>query len=240
MNSRYLMGDSALVNFDLLEISGLLSSKETQQHALGIPSAPPSTTFTNSVSNTPTQPPPPGRLVPHPPHPPTQSSAVAYPPPRGFPWKCIAAMMRKDKSCPGCHFNKPDTSPRLKFHQELGCLALAKHGYMCRKDVTASATIVDQFNTKFPRMIDQSHASKLVAKRVSEIKSFYHVSSRRVQSPSNQSTVLPPHPPLNSRIPPAPPGKNLLLLPNQSVTMTTSNGYADLYSFDSEDEPVFA
>ena len=68
---RYLEGYVALVNSDLLQLSGLLSIKETQQRALGIPSAPPSTTVANHVSNTPTQPPPEGCSAPHPPHPPT-------------------------------------------------------------------------------------------------------------------------------------------------------------------------
>ena len=47
MNSCYLAGDAALVNCDLLELSDLLSSKETRQHALVIPSAPPYTTIAN-------------------------------------------------------------------------------------------------------------------------------------------------------------------------------------------------
>ena len=117
---QYLAGDSALVNCDLLEISGLLSSKDTLQRALGIPSAPPYTTVANRVSNTPTHPLLAGRPAPHPPQPSTQASAVAYPPPRGLPWNYIAAMMQEDKTCPGYHFNHPEDSPRLKFHQEVG------------------------------------------------------------------------------------------------------------------------
>ena len=54
---RYLAKDAALVNCDLLKLSTLLSSKETRKRDLGIPSAPPSTTADNDVSNTPTQPP---------------------------------------------------------------------------------------------------------------------------------------------------------------------------------------
>ena len=63
-------------------------------------------------------------------------------------------MMREDKSCPGFHFNHPNDSTKLKFHQEVGCPALAKHGYIFRKDVTDSAKVVDWFNTKLPRMTD--------------------------------------------------------------------------------------
>ena len=91
VKSCYLTGDYALVNCDLLELSGLLSSEDTQQRALRIPSAPPSTTVANRVSNTPTQPPPAGFPAPHPPQPPTQSSTVAYSPPRGVPWEFISA-----------------------------------------------------------------------------------------------------------------------------------------------------
>ena len=151
VKSIYLVGDAALVNCNLLELSGLLSSEETRQRALGIPSAPPSNTVANDVRNTPTQPPPSGLPTPHPPQPPTQSSAVAYPPPRGFPWKCIAAMMWEDKSYLGCHFNHPKDSPRLKFRQEVGFPALAKHGYLCRKYVTASEFFLISSTPNSPR-----------------------------------------------------------------------------------------
>ena len=57
-------------------------------------------------------------------------------------------MVRSGTSCLGFHFNKPDDS-RLKFHQEAGCPALAKHGYILRKDVMALATIITKFNEKF-------------------------------------------------------------------------------------------
>ena len=49
---RYLAGDTAMVNCDLLQLSGLLSSKETTQRVLGIPNAPLSNTIANRVLNT--------------------------------------------------------------------------------------------------------------------------------------------------------------------------------------------
>ena len=49
VKSRYLAGDTALVNCDLLQISGLLSSEEMIQCALGIPNLPPSPTSANCV-----------------------------------------------------------------------------------------------------------------------------------------------------------------------------------------------
>ena len=52
VKSRYLAGDTALVNCDLLQLSVLLSSEENRQRALGIPTIPPSTTSANWVSNT--------------------------------------------------------------------------------------------------------------------------------------------------------------------------------------------
>ena len=76
----------------------------------------------------------------------------------------MASMIREDKSCPGCQFNHPEDSPKLKFHQEVGCPALAKHGYLCHKDVTASAKIANKFNTKFPRNTDQAKVLKPAAK----------------------------------------------------------------------------
>ena len=82
---RYLAGDAALVNCDLLELSGLLSSEETRKQALGIPGAPSPTTTANRVSNMPTQHPPTGCPAPRPNQPPAQTPAVDYPPPRGFP-----------------------------------------------------------------------------------------------------------------------------------------------------------
>ena len=52
VKSRYLAGDTVLVNCDLLQLSGLISSEETKQQALGITAIPPSTTSVNRVSNT--------------------------------------------------------------------------------------------------------------------------------------------------------------------------------------------
>ena len=173
------------------------------------------------------------RPSPHPHKPTTQSSNATYPPTRGVPWKCIAAMIREDKSCLGCQFNHPDNSPKLKFHQEVGCPVLAKHGYICRKDVTAWAKIVDRFNTKFPRMIDQARANKPVTKRISEESSSYHVSSRRVHSPSISNTTI------ESTVPPAPIVNTVLLMPNHVAPTPTSNGYNNLYLSDSDDDPVF-
>ena len=84
-----------------------------------------------------------------------KTSPTDYPPPRGVLWKRISAMVRSDTSCLVCHFNKPNEFLRLKFHQEFGCSALEKHGYIFQKYVTASATIFDKFNKKIPRMPDQ-------------------------------------------------------------------------------------
>ena len=135
---------------------------------------------------------------------------------------CITEMMWEDKYCPGCHYNHPKDFPRLKFHQELGCLELAKHGYLCWKDVTESSKVVDKFNTKLPKIPDQSRTSKPVAKRVSDNQASNHVSAIRVHSPSISN------PPLTSSVPPDLIEKDLLLMLNQAYPMPTSNGYADL------------
>ena len=66
VKSHYIMGDAVLVKYDLLELIGILYRKYTRQQALGILSAPPSTTASNRVSNTPTQPPLTGRPTPRP------------------------------------------------------------------------------------------------------------------------------------------------------------------------------
>ena len=92
VKSRYLAGDTALVNCDLFQLSGLLSSEETRQQVLGISIIPLSITSVNCVSTTHNNPQN-ERLVPLPHQPTTQSSNVTYPPKRGVSWKCIAAMM---------------------------------------------------------------------------------------------------------------------------------------------------
>ena len=94
VKSQYLAGDTTMVNCDLLQLSGLLSSKERIQRALGIMNVPPSTTIDNRVSNTPSNPPHNRRPALQPPQPPKKSSSVAYPPARGVPWKCISVMMQ--------------------------------------------------------------------------------------------------------------------------------------------------
>ena len=99
VKSCQLAGNAALLNCILLELTGLLSSKEIWQQASGITILTPPTTA-NRVSNTQTQPTPKGHPTPRPNQSPTQTPAVDYPPSRGVPWKCIAAMILDDKSCP--------------------------------------------------------------------------------------------------------------------------------------------
>ena len=173
------------------------------------------------------------RLAPQPHQTPTQSSNATYPPTRGVPWKCVAAMIREDKSCLGCQFNHPNNLPKLKFHQEVGCPVLYKHGYICRKDITASAKVVDRFNTKLLRMTDQARAKKPVANRISDDSSYKQFSVRRVHSPSISNTTI------DSTVPPAPIANTVLLVSNRVAPTPTSNGYNNLYSLDSDDDPVF-
>ena len=98
---------------------------------------------------------------PRPSQPPTPTSSVDYPPQRGFLGKVFAEMTRNYKSCLVCHINKPEYHPKLKFHQKLGCPALAKHSYIFRKYITVSATIVNQLNKKLPRTTDQLYPKGL-------------------------------------------------------------------------------
>ena len=93
-------------------------------------------------------------------------------------------MMREDRSFLGCQFNHPNDPPRLKFHQDVGCPALVRNGYIFRKDVTASSKLVDRFNTKFPNMTDQAKANKPVAKQISEESSSNQIYARQVNPPS--------------------------------------------------------
>ena len=142
-------------------------------------------------------------------------------------------MIREDKSCPGCHFNHPEDPLKLKFHQEVGCPALAKHGDLCRKDVTVSAKIVDNFNTDFPRNTDPDKVLKPAAKRVSDDSSSDQISAIHVHSPSISNTTI------ESTIPPDSINNSVLLMPHRPAPPLTSNGYNDLYLSDSEEDPVF-
>ena len=162
---RYLAGDPTLVNYNLIYLNGLLSIKETRHKALVfMRSTPPATV--NRVHDAQTQLPPSGRPQPYHIHPKTWISPPDYPPPRGVPWKHIAEMVRSNTSCLGCHFNKPDDFPRLKFHQDVRFPDLAKHVYICRKYVMASATIVKKLNNNLPRTPDQTRQPG--ARRASE------------------------------------------------------------------------
>ena len=133
----------------------------------------------------------------------------------------------------GCHFNHPEDSLKLKFHQEVGCPELAKHGYLCRKDVTASSKIVDKFNTKFPRNTDPAKVLKPNTKRVSDNSSSDQILARHVHSPYISNTTI------ESTIPPVLINNPVLLMPNRPAPTLTSNSYNDLYLSDSEEEPVF-
>ena len=94
-------------------------------------------------------------------------------------------MVRHDKSCPGCHFNKPYNSPRLNFHREFECPALAKNGYVRKKDVTEADTILDKFNEKFPKAPDQPRTNKITdERRTTEEVGTEHASAIRVCYPS--------------------------------------------------------
>ena len=79
---RYLTGDNALVNCNPLQLSGLLSSEETRQRALGLPNIPPYNTIDNHVSNTKNIPQN-ERPAPQTHQPPTKSSNATYQPSRG-------------------------------------------------------------------------------------------------------------------------------------------------------------
>ena len=133
-------------------------------------------------------------------------------------------MIREDKSCLRCHFNHPEDYPKLKFHQEVGCPALAKHDYLCCKDVTASAKIVDKFYTKFPRNTDPDKFLKPAAKRVSDDSSSDQISKRHAHSPSISNTTI------ESTIPPSSINNSVILMPNRPAPPLTSNRYNDLYS----------
>ena len=89
----------------------------------------------------------------------------------------------------GCHVNHPKDSSKLEFHKEVGCPALAKHGYLCRKDVIALAKIMEKFNTEFPRNKYLAKVLKPAAKIVSDDSSSNQILARHVHSPSIYNTI---------------------------------------------------
>ena len=89
---RHLAGDPTLVNCNLLDLSGLLSSKYTRQQYLGLPSLTPPSTV-NHLSNSQAQPPLMGRPQQRTSQLPMTTSPTDCPPPRGVPWNSIAEMV---------------------------------------------------------------------------------------------------------------------------------------------------
>ena len=82
-------------------------------------------------------------------------------------------------------------------------------------------------------MTYQAQKIKPLVKRVYDYLYSDQLSDRRFHSPSISKSTL------DSTVPPYPITKNVLLIPNQVAPIPTSNGYTNLYSYDSEDNPVF-
>ena len=116
----------------------------------------------------------------------------------------------------GVSFQSPDDSPKLKFRQEVGCLELSKHVYLCRKDFTVLAKTVDNFNTNFPCNTHPAKVLKPNAKRVSDNSSSDHISERHVHSHSISNTKI------DSTIQPASINNSVLLTPNHASPTPTS------------------
>ena len=133
----------------------------------------------------------------------------------------------------GVPLQPPRRPLKLKFQQEVGCPVLAKHGYICRKDVTELSKIVDWFNIKFPQMTYQAQVNKPVAKQISDYSSSDQISDRHVHYPSILKTTI------DSTVTPAPIENIVLLMPNRAAPTPTSNGYNNICSSDSDDDPVF-
>ena len=121
----------------------------------------------------------------------------------------------------------------IKFNQDLGCPALAKHGYICLKDVTASYKLLDRFNNKSPKIKDQDQTSNPVSKRVSDDYSSNQVPPRRVHLLSVSNSTL------DSTMPQAPIENTVLPMPYHVPPIPTSNRYNAIYSSDSDDGPLF-
>ena len=82
-------------------------------------------------------------------------------------------------------------------------------------------------------MTDQYRVNKPVAKRISDDSSSEQISARHVYSPYISNT------PIDSTVPPDPIANTVLLMPNCAALTSTSNGYNNIHSSESDDEPVF-
>ena len=82
-------------------------------------------------------------------------------------------------------------------------------------------------------MKDQSRKIKPVAKRVSDNSSSDQVYDRRFHPPSISKSTL------DSTATPYPIANTVLLMPNRVAPIPTSNGYNNLYSSYSDEDPVF-
>ena len=82
-------------------------------------------------------------------------------------------------------------------------------------------------------MTDQARVNKPVAKRVFDDSSSNQISARHVHSPSILNTTI------DFTVPLAPIANTILLMPNGAAPTPTSNYYNDLYSLESEEDPVF-
>ena len=129
----------------------------------------------------------------------------------------------------GVSFQSPKDSPKLKLHQEVGCPALAKHGYLYHKDVTVSAKIMDKFNTKFTCNTDPAKFLKPAAKTISDDSSSDQILAGHFHLPSISNTTI------ESTILPASINNSVLLMPNRAAPPLTSNKYNDLYSSESDE-----
>ena len=82
-------------------------------------------------------------------------------------------------------------------------------------------------------MTHQDQTNKPVSKRVSNDSSSDKVSDRQFHYPSISNSIL------DSTVPPAPIANTVILIPNCGAPIPTSNGYNNIYSLDSDDNPVF-
>ena len=138
-------------------------------------------------------------------------------------------MIHTDHSWPVCLLNNPDELPRLKFHQEVGCPALAKHVYVYRKYVAAAAIIVDIFNSKLPKNQTRGNSATGTHQATDYTGTEDAASTQQVHSPPTPSTpslliTLPDHQ-VPSSTPPAP---AITHLPNNFTPTPSSNRLSDL------------
>lgn len=150
---RFVRGDISLSGLTLDALEQEMKEESERRLLLGsvsdnnnTPSSPSIRRAGRPPTNTPTPP------SPAPAPPPAAAASPTYPPSSSPHWASIKKVINDEPMCPHCFFRHDDPSnEKLVFHRTKGCPALASAGRICVHDADKAATVVQEFDDKFPR-----------------------------------------------------------------------------------------